>query len=56
VGQLLKGGARALKAASRVMGRDCGDPRPPLIAANSSASTAIEAELPKILRDEPRGW
>jgi 4-hydroxy-tetrahydrodipicolinate synthase len=56
VGQLLKGGARALKAASRVMGRDCGDPRPPLIAANSSASTAIEAELPKILCDEPRGW
>src|SRR6476646_7514171 len=37
VRQTLKaGGVASLKAALRAMGRDCGDPRPPLFAANAA--------------------
>jgi 4-hydroxy-tetrahydrodipicolinate synthase len=47
--QILKpAGVAGLKAALRAMGRDCGEPRPPLRAAELGALPA--------LRDEPRGW
>ncbi|HEY2531247.1 MAG TPA: dihydrodipicolinate synthase family protein [Xanthobacteraceae bacterium] len=52
------GGVAALKAAARAMGRDCGNPRPPLLpldaAAEKRLSAAIEA-LPAVAA-EPRGW
>ncbi len=57
--QMLKaGGVAALKTAARVMGRDCGTPRPPLLPLSASEEkklmTALEA-LPA-LAAEPRGW
>ena len=52
------GGAGALKAAMRGMGRDCGQPRPPLDALDAQKSGKLAAELNALsfLRDEPRGW
>ena len=52
------GGVGGLKAAMRAMGRDCGEPRPPLQALDAGASGKLAAELGAIpaLRDEPRGW
>jgi 4-hydroxy-tetrahydrodipicolinate synthase len=51
-------GPAGLKAALRAMGRDCGEPRPPLLplapAAQARLADAL-AELPA-LRHEPRGW
>jgi 4-hydroxy-tetrahydrodipicolinate synthase len=51
-------GPAALKAAVRVMGRDCGEPRPPLLPLDGSAYDKLAAELAALpaLRDEPRGW
>ena len=44
-------GAGGLKRAMRLMGRDCGLPRPPL----DPSSTAAYDQL-AVLCDEPRGW
>jgi 4-hydroxy-tetrahydrodipicolinate synthase len=57
--QLVKGGGvGSLKAALRAMGRDCGEPRPPLQALDAAAASKLAADLAAIaaLRDEPRGW
>jgi 4-hydroxy-tetrahydrodipicolinate synthase len=57
--QVLKSsGPAGLKAALRVMGRDCGAPRPPLLPLDGRAYDELAAELAALpaLRDEPRGW
>jgi len=57
--QLLKsGGAASLKAALRAMGRDCGEPRPPLLPVDPAAAAQLAADLAALpmLRAEPRGW
>lgn len=53
-----KGGFAGLKAALRIMGRDCGAPRPPNVALSAAAQAQLAAELDAFapLRDEPRGW
>jgi 4-hydroxy-tetrahydrodipicolinate synthase len=53
-----KAGFAGLKAALRVMGRDCGEPRPPNAALSATMDAALAAELDAIaaLRAEPRGW
>jgi dihydrodipicolinate synthase/N-acetylneuraminate lyase len=59
IGQLVKlGGIGSLKAAMRVMGRDCGAPRPPLQEADKGASKRIADALAAIaaLKSEPHGW
>ena len=49
-------GVAGLKAAAKVMGRDCGDPRPPLPAlADIKAWAAALASVGGI-KAEPRGW
>jgi 4-hydroxy-tetrahydrodipicolinate synthase len=57
--QIIKpGGVAALKAAARAMGRDCGNPRPPLLPLDAAAEKKLAAEneaLPS-LAAEPRGW
>jgi 4-hydroxy-tetrahydrodipicolinate synthase len=45
-----------LKAVMRMMGRDCGVPRPPLQAPDADAARTLTATLEPMLRDEPRGW
>ncbi|HLH91522.1 MAG TPA: dihydrodipicolinate synthase family protein [Xanthobacteraceae bacterium] len=52
------GGAGVLKAALRVMGRDCGDPRPPLLALDQAAAKSLGEVLAALpaLADEPRGF
>jgi 4-hydroxy-tetrahydrodipicolinate synthase len=52
------GGAPTLKAALRLMGRDCGDPRPPLLALDVAATNALSDTLRAMpaLAAEPRGW
>ena len=57
--QLIKAdGPAGLKAALRAMGRDCGEPRPPLLPLAPSAQARLEAALAALpaLRHEPRGW
>jgi 4-hydroxy-tetrahydrodipicolinate synthase len=55
--QLLKPpGAASLKAALRLMGRDCGNPRPPLLPLDSTAEKSLASQLSVRLRAEPRGW
>jgi 4-hydroxy-tetrahydrodipicolinate synthase len=51
-------GAPALKAALRAMGRDCGDPRPPLLTRDAVATKSIGETLVAMpaLAAEPRGW
>jgi 4-hydroxy-tetrahydrodipicolinate synthase len=59
VRQALKaGGVASLKAALRVMGRDCGVPRPPLLPLDAAAEAKLRAALEAIaaLREEPRGF
>ena len=53
-----KAGFAGLKAAMRIMGRDCGEPRPPNAALSSAANATLAAELDAFstLHDEPRGW
>jgi len=50
--------APTLKAALRHMGRDCGDPRPPLLPLDAAATQALADRLAAIpaLAAEPRGW
>jgi len=52
------GGIASLKAAMRAMGRDCGEPRPPLLPLDASAYQKLVGELDAIaaLRAEPPGW
>jgi 4-hydroxy-tetrahydrodipicolinate synthase len=52
------GGIASLKAAMRAMGRDCGEPRPPLLPLDAAAYQKLVGELDAItaLRAEPRGW
>ena len=51
-------GFGSLKAAQREMGRDCGEPRPPMEALNEQARGDLAAALERFdaLRSEPRGW
>ena len=51
-------GPAGLKAAMRHMGRDCGEPRPPLLTLDASAQQALRAALAALpaLGGEPRGW
>ncbi len=52
------GGAPHLKAALRLMGRDCGDPRPPLLRLDDAAAKTLADALGRIgpMAAEPRGW
>jgi len=50
------GGAPQLKAALRALGRDCGDPRPPLMPVAAADAEALSLALDTLLADEPRGW
>jgi len=52
------GGAPTLKAALRLMGRDCGAPRPPLTPLDDAAVKVLGDVLGRIapLTAEPRGW
>jgi len=57
--QLIKpGGVAALKAAAQIMGRDCGNPRPPLLPLDAAAEQKLEAQINTLpaLANEPRGW
>jgi len=57
--QIVKpGGVAALKAAVRAMGRDCGNPRSPLLPLDAEATKKLAAEIEALpaLADEPRGW
>ena len=57
--QILKpGGVAALKAAARTMGRDCGNPRPPLLPLDPAAERKLAAQIAASpsLAAEPRGW
>ena len=57
--QILKpGGVAALKTAARVMGRDCGIPRPPLLPLDAAAEKELAEQLEALssLADEPLGW
>ncbi|MGC1464481.1 MAG: dihydrodipicolinate synthase family protein [Pseudolabrys sp.] len=50
--------AAGLKAAMRAMGRDCGSPRPPLLAYNETETQALMGKLSaaQSIKGEPRGW
>jgi 4-hydroxy-tetrahydrodipicolinate synthase len=52
------GGAPMLKAALRLMGRDCGEPRPPLLALDAAAAAKLGDALAAMpaLAAEPREW
>jgi 4-hydroxy-tetrahydrodipicolinate synthase len=57
--QILKpGGIAALKAAARIMGRDCGTPRAPLLPLDATAEKELATELSvhPSLAAEPHGW
>ncbi len=53
-----KEGVAGLKGAMRAMGRDCGEPRRPLLALDTSAYEKIVSAFAAMpyLKDEPRGW
>jgi 4-hydroxy-tetrahydrodipicolinate synthase len=57
--QIVKpGGVAALKAAARAMGRDYGNPRPPLLPLDAAVEKKLAAEIEAqpSLAAEPRGW
>ena len=56
--QLVKAGVGSLKAAVRAMGRDCGEPRPPLMGLGEIECGKLAEKLGALpaLRSEPRGW
>jgi 4-hydroxy-tetrahydrodipicolinate synthase len=57
--QIIKpGGVAALKVAARAMGRDYGNPRPPLLPFDATAEKNLVAAIEALpaLADEPRGW
>jgi 4-hydroxy-tetrahydrodipicolinate synthase len=51
-------GFAGLKSAMRVLGRDCGVPRPPMEPLDQARSATLAAELERlgVLSAEPRGW
>jgi 4-hydroxy-tetrahydrodipicolinate synthase len=51
-------GVAGIKAAMRAMGRDCGEPRPPLLSLDPAAYQKVVGELDAIraMREEPKGW
>lgn len=51
-------GVSGMKAMVRALGRDCGDPRPPLPRFDTAAAQALSEELAAVrsLKTEPRGW
>jgi len=53
-----RAGAGGLKGALRAMGRECGEPRPPLDRLSAGGYDKLAAELGAlaVLRAEPRGW
>jgi len=53
-----RAGAGGLKGALRAMGRECGQPRPPLDALSAGGYEKLAAELGAlaVLSAEPRGW
>ncbi len=52
-----RAGDAGLKGALRAMGRDCGEPRPPVAALGKSyEKLAAELSVLEALREEPRGW
>ena len=57
--QLVKsGGFAGLKTALRAVGRDCGEPRPPMEPLSDEARARVVSELERFdaLGPEPRGW
>jgi 4-hydroxy-tetrahydrodipicolinate synthase len=57
--QVLKaGGVASLKSGLRALGRDCGEPRPPLQALDvaTAAQLARALDASPALKAEPRGW
>jgi 4-hydroxy-tetrahydrodipicolinate synthase len=57
--QIVKpGGVAALKAAARAMGRDCGDPRLPLLPLDGTTEKKLVSAINEFaaLVNEPRGW
>jgi 4-hydroxy-tetrahydrodipicolinate synthase len=59
LGQIVKrAGTGGLKGAVKAMGRDCGQPRPPLDALSAPQFDKLAADLNALpaLRGEPRGW
>jgi 4-hydroxy-tetrahydrodipicolinate synthase len=55
---LKRHGFGALKAVHRAMGRELGEPRPPMAGLKEDARGRLAAELERldVLRAEPRGW
>ena len=53
-----RAGPAGLKGALRAMGRECGEPRPPLPALGSANYKQLNTEFKamSVLREEPRGW
>jgi 4-hydroxy-tetrahydrodipicolinate synthase len=49
-------GPAGLKAAARQFGRDCGDPRLPLVPLADERALMAELAAVEILKTEPRGW
>ena len=51
-------GVAGLKGAMRAMGRDCGEPRPPLLALDTDTYEKLASALGAMaaLGEEPRGW
>jgi 4-hydroxy-tetrahydrodipicolinate synthase len=51
-------GVAGFKTGMRVMGRDCGAPRPPLAVLTEADSKVLLAELTAAgtMNSEPRGW
>jgi dihydrodipicolinate synthase/N-acetylneuraminate lyase len=51
-------GFAGLKGALRAMGRDCGQPRPPVRSLSPAAYEKLAAEINAMssLKEEPRGW
>lgn len=49
-------GISGLKVAARLMGRDCGPPRPPLVALAGEQEKAVVAALSPLNGAEPQGW
>ncbi|MGH6673193.1 MAG: dihydrodipicolinate synthase family protein [Xanthobacteraceae bacterium] len=57
--QIVKsGGVATLKAAARALGRDCGDPRPPILPLDAAAEKQLEIAFNSmpVLSREPHGW
>lgn len=55
---LKNGGIASLKAALRAVGRECGEPRYPLMPLGEAERVALSEQLAALqcLRAEPRGW